>query len=79
MPRIKRVADRYDPLRRLLHGQRGIMGYTYRDLAERLHCSPETARSRCIHPGTLTVDELRRYATILDIPADELRSAIPFS
>ena len=55
------------------------MGYTYRDLAERLHCSPETARSRCIHPGTLTVDELRRYATILDIPADELRSAIPFS
>lgn len=79
MPKIKRQPDRYDPMRRLLQGQRAILGFTYRDIAERLNCSPETVRTRISSPGNLTVQELRQYSRILEIPADDLRQAIPFS
>ena len=78
MPKVKRTPDRYDSMRLLLQGKRAVLGFTYRDIAERLDCSPETVRTRLSSPGNLTVNELRQYSRILDIPADDLRQAIPF-
>lgn len=77
MPKLKRKADRFDKMRVLLMGQRELLGMGYEELGTKTGCATGTAFNRLHHPEKMTVEEMCRYARALEIPADELRAAIP--
>lgn len=80
MPKTKRFetpdakADRL--LQEKLYGALRTQGTTQRDLAVRLRMSEVTLGRRLKHPGDLKLDELRRLARALNIPADAMRDLI---
>ena len=77
MPKIKRRSDRFDRMRVLLMGQRELLGMGYEELGQKVGSATGTAYNRVRHPENMTIDELRRYGHALEIPADDLRAAIP--
>lgn len=81
MPKLKRPEDKYRKLKKLLYGSMKTLGLDYTQLAPLIYPNLQKGRikvsKRFNRPEKLTLDELPRYARALDIPADELRAAIP--
>ena len=69
--------DKWAELIRLMRGQMGVLGMDQRTLAAKVGCCPATVCTKLRRPETLRLDELPKYARALEIPADELRAAIP--
>lgn len=78
MPKLKRPPNRYAKLQTMIYGAMGTNGVTFSDMEAPDWICRETLVKRVKHPEQLTLYDLRRLAIALDIPAEELRSAIPF-
>lgn len=78
MPKLKRPPDRYEPFKILVLGRMKLMHVNQQNVADWFGCCRQTVNYKLKTPTLLTLGELTTLARKLDIPADEMRRAIPF-
>lgn len=78
MPKLKRTPGKYDHLAAMLLGKKELLHLTYEQIAAPLGVCEKTARNCFRDLGELRLKDLPKLARLLDIPAEEMRAAIPF-
>lgn len=78
MPRLKRPPDKYQNFQILVRGAMKYQGVTQADVAAWFGCARQTVNYKLRSPDLLTLGEITALSRRLNIPADEMRSAIPF-
>ena len=76
MPRLKKE-DRYDRLKKMIRGEMADQNVSIEKLGRYTGYHRNTMSERLQHPETLTLYEISQIAIALDIPAEDIRSAIP--
>lgn len=79
MPKLKRPPDRYYNFKLLIRGSMAVHGVTQTEAADRLDMTQKTLRRRLNDPDSMTLGEMKKLASLLNIPADDMRAAIPFN
>lgn len=77
MPKLRRSENPYQKLLVLVRGNMEVQKVTQKDLAGRLGCSPQTVANYFAFPQKIPLGTMAKLRRALDIPADELRDAIP--
>lgn len=77
MKRTKHRPDRWDPVKRLLLGQRALLDVTYEDLAALTGISKTTVHDYMLHPWKMKIDQLRTVCRALHIEPAEIRPLLP--
>ena len=77
MPKTRFDKPKRDALLELVLGRKSSLGLSEKRLAEKMHFSRNTLRSR-LNDGSdnWTISELKRFCRVLDIPIEEMRQAL---
>lgn len=77
MPKLKKPPDKYHAFKILIRGTMVDQGVTQEMVGVWLGCCRQTVNYKLRSPELLTLGEITKLAVKLDIPADEMRAAIP--
>lgn len=77
MKRTKHRPDRWDPVRRLLFGQRELLDLTFDDLASITGYSKGSVHKYLHHPESMSVEQIRTVCRALHIEPAEIRPLLP--
>ena len=77
MPKTRFDNPKRDALLELILGSKTSLGLSEERLAEKMHFSRNTLRTR-LSAGSdnWTISELKRFCRVLDIPIEEMRQAL---
>ena len=77
MPKTRFDNPKRDALLELVLGRKASLGISEKRLAEKMHFSRNTLRTR-LSAGSdnWTISELKRFCRVLDIPIEEMRQAV---
>ena len=77
MPKTRFDNPTRDALLELVLGRKSALGFSEERLAEEMHFSRSTLRTR-LSAGSdnWTISELKRFCRVLDIPIEEMRQAL---
>ena len=77
MPKARFDNPKRDALLELVLGRKSSLGLSEKHLAEKMHFSRNTLRTR-LSAGSdnWTISELKRFCRVLDIPIEEMRQAL---
>ena len=78
MPKLKMPPDKYRALKILIRGNMADQGVTQEEIGGWFGCCRQTVNYKLSSPELLTLSEITTLSRRLNIPADEMRSAIPF-
>lgn len=77
MPKLKKPPDKYHAFKILIRGNMADQGVTQEQVGGWLGCCRQTVNYKLRSPDLLTLGDINKLAVKLDIPAEELRAAIP--
>ena len=78
MPKLKMPPDKYQNFQILVRGAMKYQGVTQEEVGGWFGCCRQTVNYKLRSPELLTLSEITTLSRRLNIPADEMRSAIPF-
>ena len=78
MPRVKQAYNRHADLQKAIYGAMGLREETLTELAQRMGKDPRTVTKKIRDPDLMTLGDLRRICSLLNIPVEDARAAIKF-